>query len=86
MLPAARGKIHDDILRRLVPIQEVVQHEDAESQSNPPKSRAEKLLEAVDSSTFFDKGDLDDTDSWDMEGVPGGQITYVFERRSDSTL
>lgn len=88
MLPSARGKIHDDILRRLVPVQdsEAIQHEDMESQPDSRKSRAEKLLAAVDSSTLFDKDDLEDTDTWDMEDVPGGQLTYVFERKSNSTL
>ncbi|KAF8518738.1 SNF2 family N-terminal domain-containing protein [Gautieria morchelliformis] len=86
MIPSARGKIHDDILRKLVPIQEVTQLEETASHPTPPKSRAEMLLAAVDSPTLFETDDLYDPELCSMEDVPGGQLTYLFERKSDSTL
>jgi DNA repair and recombination protein RAD54B len=85
MLPSAREKIHDDILRRLIPVQEVIQHNDTTS-PDPPKSRVEKLLAAVDSTAIFDTDDLEEPEAWDMRNVKGGQLTYIFERKSDSKL
>lgn len=86
MLPSARGKIHDDVLRSLIPIQAVTQHKDMAPQLDSPKSRVEKLLAAVDSSALVDADGLEETESWDMRHVRGGQLTYVFERKSNSTM
>jgi hypothetical protein len=43
MLPSAREEIHDDILRRLIPVQEAIQHNDTISRgylrANPSLGR-----------------------------------------------
>ena len=84
MLPSDRAKIHDDILRGLIPIQELIEDRGSVPLPEPPKSRVEKLLAAVDS-TLIETDEPEETDSWNMENTPGGQLTYVFERKSDSS-
>ncbi|KAF8588695.1 hypothetical protein K439DRAFT_582988 [Ramaria rubella] len=84
MLPLARDKIHDDILRKLIPVQEIEQDKVA-SQLGPFKSRAERILAIVDSAGILD-ADIDETGELEMRDIPGGQMTYIFEKRSDSTM
>ncbi|KIJ39853.1 hypothetical protein M422DRAFT_780869 [Sphaerobolus stellatus SS14] len=81
MIASARSQIHDDILRKLIIPPGVEKALTSDSQT---QSRSQRLLEEFDS--LVDTDNLKDEEGADMSEVPGGRVTYVFEKRSDSSL
>jgi len=81
MVASARSKIHDEILCKLIKPPKATEEADTAA-----KTRAEKVLEDFDSQFLFDDEIPDDDQGVDMSEIPGGWITYLFEKRSDSSL
>ncbi|KAF8520381.1 SNF2 family N-terminal domain-containing protein [Hysterangium stoloniferum] len=88
LLPSAREKMHDDVLRQLIaaPLPDVAET-DPKMESITPKSRVEMLLAAVDSASIFDDDEVNNLAlGRDMNEVAGGQVTYIFEKKSEATM
>ncbi|OAX36093.1 hypothetical protein K503DRAFT_721959 [Rhizopogon vinicolor AM-OR11-026] len=71
--------IHDDILRHLVP-----STNEPEETVSRPKSRIDSLLSAVDLDNIAAMDEA--TQTLSVRDVPGGTISFLFEKTSVSTL
>ncbi|KAH7888361.1 P-loop containing nucleoside triphosphate hydrolase protein [Phlebopus sp. FC_14] len=76
----AREDIHDDVLRRLLYFSEIPEEDDVITES---KSRLNSLLSAVDLDNI---AAMDDTKLLlSVRDVPGGTISFLFEKTSTSS-
>lgn len=76
--PSARTNIHDSILKGLIYLPPSV-HEDLRP---PQTSRIESLLDAVDLENIA----MTDANRLTVDDVPGGSISFLFEKGSNSLL
>jgi len=82
MLPSSKDRIHNDVLRKLIQAPEVVQTDaSSDSQSGPPQSRVEQRLARIDVENIL-AGKDEEAEGLGMKDIPGGQLTFVFERKS----
>ncbi|KAG5636358.1 hypothetical protein H0H81_008306 [Sphagnurus paluster] len=75
---SSRDDIQDDILRRLIDYHELSTKEDAPQN---PKSRIDSLLSAVDLHNIVAMDKV-----FTVKDVPGGSVSYLFEKSSTSCL
>lgn len=84
--PNARDDVHDDILRKLIfePKAETTEKEKAKLPAAKPKSRLDSLLSAIDLENM--SGLDEDTPRLSVHDVPGGTISFLFEKSSKSAI
>jgi DNA repair and recombination protein RAD54B len=82
--PNARGDVHDDILRKLIfEPAEIVEKEKTKPLA-APKSRLDTLLSAIDLDNM--SGLDEDARKWGVHDVPGGTVSFLFEKSSKSAI
>ena len=80
--PDARDAIKDDILRRLIYTPPLTESQSAKAEANASVGRSESILDAVDISKVLEM----DVPPLTVQDVPGGTLSFLFERSSVSTL
>jgi DNA repair and recombination protein RAD54B len=82
----ARDDVHDDILRKLIlePESEIAKNDKADPPRPQPKSRLDSLLSAIDMENI--SGLDDDAPRLSVHDVPGGTVSFLFEKSSKSAI
>jgi DNA repair and recombination protein RAD54B len=75
--PGASGRVHDDILRSLLFRSSSSQGQQVDPVSSSTTSRISSLLDAVDLDNI---SRLETTRDLTVEDVPGGTVSFLFEK------
>ena len=81
--PNARDDVHDDILRKLI-FEPQAETDKAKPPPPKPKSRIDSLLSAIDLENL--SGLDEDVPRLGVHDVPGGTISFLFEKSSKSAI
>lgn len=84
---SSHGRIHDEVLSQLIISSthselDTALPDPGEPQPDTPRSQAQTLLADFDSQCLLDE----EWSGVDMSKIEGGRITYIFEKKSDSSL